>query len=81
MAKRYEYLEKPAKCPECGSARIAKILYGLPAFSEKLEAEMKAGRITLGGCCVTDDDPVWQCTDCKVIIYRKSEASPPSKKR
>ena len=41
MTKRYEYLEKPAKCPECGSARIADILYGLIAVSEKLEAEIK----------------------------------------
>jgi ribosomal protein L37AE/L43A len=72
MPKRYEYLKKPAKCPECGSTHVAKILYGLPTFSEKLEAEMKAGRITLGGCCVTNDDPVWQCADCNVIIYKKS---------
>jgi hypothetical protein len=76
MAKRYEYLEKPAKCPECGSARIADILYGLIAVSEKLEAEIKAGRITLGGCCV--DEPIWQCADCELPICRKSAASPPS---
>jgi len=50
-------LEKPAKCPECGSARIADILYGLIAVSEKLEAEIKAWRITPGGCCV--DEPIW----------------------
>jgi hypothetical protein len=73
MENRYEYFKKPAKCPKCGSARIATIRYGLPAFSEELEAKMKAGRITLGGCCITEDDPVWQCADCMILIYRKSK--------
>lgn len=72
MLKRYEYLKKPAKCPECGSARIAKILYGLPIFSEELEAEMEAGQIVLGGCVVTNLDPVWQCTSCDTPIYKKT---------
>jgi len=68
---RYESERKPRKCPECGSGRIAKILYGMPAFSEKLENNLNAGRIVLGGCCVTLDDPVWQCVECDTTIYRK----------
>ena len=56
---RKEYSTKPNKCPKCGSTRIAKILYGMPAFSNKLESEINAGRVILGGCCISDDDPTW----------------------
>jgi predicted Zn-ribbon and HTH transcriptional regulator len=27
---KYKSIEKPDKCPECGSDKIARILYGLP---------------------------------------------------
>ena len=40
---------KPRKCPQCGSAKIADILYGLPIFSPELEKELKDGKIELGG--------------------------------
>ena len=68
---RYEYKRKPRKCPMCGSVRIASILYGYPAFSEELQKDMDEGRVVLGGCCVTDDDPVWECVDCSTEIFRK----------
>ena len=55
---------RPRKCPRCGSERIAKILYGMPAFSEELRLEMKVGRVVLGGCGVTGNDPRWRCLDC-----------------
>ena len=56
---------RPKKCPECGSKRVAEILYGMPAFSDKLERDLEVGRIDLGGCCVTDNDPEWQCVECE----------------
>jgi len=67
---RYEYSRKPWKCPACGSERVAVILYGMPAFSPHLEKDLNSGRIALGGCCVTDEDPKWQCVECKTEIYR-----------
>jgi ribosomal protein L37AE/L43A len=70
MTERYESGRKPRKCPKCGSHRIARILYGYPACSEKLEADMKSGRIALGGCCITFDDPAWKCIECETEIYR-----------
>lgn len=70
---RYESVKKPKRCPKCGSVQIASVLYGLPAFSQKLEEDMKTGRIVLGGCCITDDDPKWQCIDCSTAIYRKTK--------
>lgn len=72
IAIRCESKIKPRKCPACGSSRMAEILYGLPALSVKLEKDLNAGRIVLGGCCVTDDDPEWQCADCQMPIYKKS---------
>ena len=63
---------KPPKCPKCRSARIADILYGLPIFSPELEKELKDGKIELGGCCVTGDDPIWKCTECGTDIYKET---------
>ena len=39
--------------------------YGLPRFTPELKADLDAGRVVLGGCCVCDDDPVYTCRDCK----------------
>jgi len=72
LNKRHESRNQPSKCPECGSFRVARILYGFPAYSAELEADIKAGRVTIGGCCITGDDPVWKCMDCEVEIYRKA---------
>jgi hypothetical protein len=69
---RHETKRKPKKCPACGSHRIANILYGMPDFSAKLEKDLSAGRITLGGCCISNDDPEWQCADCQMVIYKKA---------
>jgi hypothetical protein len=66
---RYESTLKPEKCPKCGSARVADILFGYPAFSPKLEADLKEGRISLGGCCISGADPQWQCVECETVIY------------
>jgi len=62
---------KPQKCPQCGSAKIANILYGLPIFSPELDKSLKEGEITLGGCCISDDDPTWICTECETDIYKE----------
>lgn len=35
------------KCPKCGSDKVAKILYGMPAFDDELEAKVDAGE---NGC-------------------------------
>lgn len=69
MANRYEFPDKPGKCPVCGSERIADILYGNPAYSEELKAVIDAGRIVLRANIMTDDDPKWQCADCKTEMY------------
>lgn len=68
---RVEREEKPQNCPKCGHMPLASIFYGMPAFDEELERKMNEGRITLGGCCVSDDDPAWECTHCGLKIFRR----------
>lgn len=55
------------RCPRCSSGDTARILYGLMKMDERLERELDAGRVTLGGCCVSDDDPDMSCNSCDAI--------------
>jgi hypothetical protein len=68
---RYCCYSKPKNCPKCKSKKIATILYGLPAFDEQLKKRLNDGSLRLGGCCVTDDDPEWECSKCGIEIYKK----------
>jgi len=70
-SQRIEYQRRPRICPNCGSKRIATILYGLPVFSDALQKDLKVGKIALGGCCISGDDPAWQCADCEQTFYKK----------
>ena len=65
------YKRKPRKCPECGSARIATMLYGNPAFTTDLEEKLAAGLVVLGGCTFERDAPVWRCVECGADFYGK----------
>ncbi|NLV66197.1 MAG: hypothetical protein GXY14_00845 [Spirochaetes bacterium] len=62
--------KKPGKCPVCGSVRIANYIYGIPEFTTELDRHVDDGRFILGGCCITDDDPLYRCTGCKTDFYR-----------
>ena len=52
------------RCPYCGSRNTARILYGLPAFSEELNREMENGKVVPGGCDISGNKPEYQCKDC-----------------
>lgn len=69
--ERHEFESKPRTCPNCGSSRIADILYGLPYYSEELERDIEAGRIVLGGCLISENNPSWICADCHTPLFRK----------
>ena len=56
--------KKIPDCPKCNSKNIAEILWGLPNFIE-IKDDLEAGKIFLGGCCVTDESSKWHCNDCK----------------
>ena len=53
------------KCPKCGSTNIARYLWGMPSFTPDLQEEIKQGKIILGGCCITEQDPQYHCNNCK----------------
>ena len=50
-------------------------LYGMPVFDDDLEQAMAEGRIALGGCCLSSDDPAWLCTHCQLRIFRAKQDS------
>lgn len=73
MKKIYEN-RKPRKCPNCGYKIIANVLYGEPIFTDKLEAELAAGKTVIGGCCeISGGSPKWHCTHCNTDIFKEIE--------
>lgn len=52
-------------CPKCGCGSVARIAWSMPAYSEELMEDLDAGRVHIGGCCVTGEDPEWHCNDCE----------------
>lgn len=54
---------KPIKCENCGKISVVEILYGMPT-EESLQL-LKKGKLVLGGCCITEENPHWACINCK----------------
>lgn len=67
-SERVSCKRKPRTCPTCGHRQIARILYGL--YDQPVD-ERVYGLITYGGCCVTNDDPAWECLACGSTFYRE----------
>jgi hypothetical protein len=57
-------MKKPSKCPSCDSTDIALILWGLPIWNSDLDSASEKREMVLGGCCVSNNDPKWECTNC-----------------
>lgn len=51
-------------CPKCNSTDTCRIIYGLPAYTDELQRDLKAGKVRLGGCAITDSDPSCHCNNC-----------------
>jgi len=41
----------------------------MPAWSPKMQEEIDQGKLVLGGCCVSDHDPEWQCVEFETRIF------------
>ena len=52
-------------CPRCGSKQTAKILWGMPSYDENLQKQLDNKEITLGGCCITENNPTHHCFSCE----------------
>lgn len=66
--KSYNYKTKPDKCPRCG-APVYRILYGLPMMSEEEYFNKYHEHVIFGGCCLTDHNPTWACSQCRAEFY------------
>jgi DNA-directed RNA polymerase subunit M/transcription elongation factor TFIIS len=66
-AAKRQYFEEThkKKCPGCGADNTAFILYGLPSFDKSLEQDLENGLIVLGGCDLFEDNPKFQCNECR----------------
>lgn len=61
---RHYHPVRPARCPQCNSKRVAEIVYGYVLMSRQLKAALRAGRVCLGGCMYSHDNPHWCCLAC-----------------
>ncbi len=59
---------KPGKCPNCGSLKIARIVYGLVDLTPELEKDLKEEKVVLGGCVI--GEAKWECVDCGIRLYK-----------
>jgi hypothetical protein len=66
LSERGELIEKSTVrigkftfCPKCNEmGKIKEILYGMPS------EDYNQTKYVLGGCCITDNEPEIQCTNC-----------------
>ena len=49
-------------CPSCGASKVLRIVYGLP--DQELAEEARLGKVALGGCVITGENPEWRCAKC-----------------
>ena len=62
--------EERPNCPRCGGVSVP-IQYGLG--DQRMYQAAERGEIALGGCCLSDDDPAWSCTQCKLRFGSREE--------
>lgn len=57
------------RCPRCG-AETARILWGMPCWSEKLQEEVNEKKVYIGGCDIIESPPSRHCYNCgKDVCY------------
>ncbi|HEY5642486.1 MAG TPA: hypothetical protein VIS31_06380 [Woeseiaceae bacterium] len=54
--------EKRPSCPKCRSELVVPVVFGFPTDAALGDAER--GKIALGGCIVSENDPEWRCKSC-----------------
>ena len=51
------------KCPDCSSTDVIPIAYGMPG--EKMRDDAFEGKVHLGGCEITENQPDRHCNSCE----------------
>ena len=49
-------------CPNCGE-KMLEIVYGMPG--PEIIDDVEKGLVFLGGCMISDCDPVYHCNTCR----------------
>ena len=57
-------IDEPENCPRCQSAQVVPIVYGLPDPELVSLEDVESGKVILGGCMVSGDEPEWLCRSC-----------------
>jgi DNA-directed RNA polymerase subunit RPC12/RpoP len=66
IQKSKEVFMNRKKCPECGSTTaLRKYIYGMP------DGPVDESKYLIGGCCITGNDPTYECIDCGHQIFKK----------
>ena len=58
------FLKQPKKCPSCQQKAGARILWGMPYMTDKVESALNNGTLVLGGCVVDQNSEEFQCLQC-----------------
>jgi rubrerythrin len=59
-------------CPKCRKSVVpVPIAYGYP--SPDLFEDADAGRVQLGGCVISGDDPQWACPACEAPHFEDED--------
>jgi len=66
-------VNKSPSCPSCKSTNTCPIFWGYPGGMEEISRLIDEEKISLGGCLVSDDDPVWHCNNCQNKWGKRSE--------
>ena len=57
--------DHPAKCPKCGCARVALLLYSRADAAGISREELQIRRAVPAGRAPTGNDPRWRCLRCR----------------
>ena len=55
-------MNRKPPCPKCGSREVIPIVYGMPG--PELLRKSAEGRVALGGCVVSPENPTVECQTC-----------------
>jgi len=60
-------------CPHCKSSDTCPIFWGYPGNIEEFSKLVDEKKISPGGCCISDNDPLWHCNNCQIRWGKRSE--------
>ena len=60
-----DWTKKTLPCPKCASKNTCPIFWGYPADMEWFLKAVSKKEIAPGGCTITENNPKWECNECK----------------